>query len=131
MRATTRRAVAAVGLAALTILATLAVGSGPVSAQEAEVDGCTAVPDRGYGFDFEALCDEHDRCYGTKPYGDGWRARRACDRAFRSAMYDHCRQHDRFSTRRISCDAVATAYYAGVRAFGWFYWQRAVSTPIA
>ncbi|MEM7323546.1 MAG: phospholipase A2 [Actinomycetota bacterium] len=124
------RAAAAIGVAILTVVVGLAV-AGPASAHGPTVDGCTAVPDSGYGFDFHEMCDDHDRCYGTKPHGDGWRGRRTCDREFRAAMYDHCDQHDRFSARRISCDAVATAYYLGVRTFGWFYWQQSISTTIA
>lgn len=118
-------------LAALVITSGLAFISSPASAHGAEVNGCTAVPDSGYGFDFHEICDDHDRCYGTKPYGDGWRGRLACDRTFRSAMLDYCKRHDWFTTKRAACDTVAIAYYIGVRTFGWAFWQNSAPTPIA
>jgi hypothetical protein len=118
-------------LAAMLIFSGLAFVTTPVSAHGVEVNGCTAVPDSGYGFDFHVICDDHDRCYGTKPYGDGWRGRRACDRVFRSAMLDYCTRHDWFTTKRAACDTVAIAYYLGVRTFGWAFWQNNAPTPIA
>lgn len=125
------KVIGSVMVTALVVVATLAFGLSPTLAHGANTNGCTGVPDSGYGFDFHEICDDHDRCYGAKPYGDGWRGRRGCDRVFRSAMREHCKQHEWYTTKRAACDTVAAAYYIGVRAFGWTYWQRAEPTVIA
>lgn len=120
-----------VGLSALLLLSSLAFLTSPASADDVVVNGCTAVPDSGYGFDFHEICDDHDRCYGIQPYGDGWRGRRACDRTFRSDMLDYCKRHDWLSSKRTSCDSVAVVYYLGVRTFGWAFWPDNNPTVIA
>ena len=127
----TGRSARVLGLAALMLLSSLVFLTSPAGADGVDINGCTGVPDSGYGFDFNEICDDHDRCYGMQPYGDGWRGRRSCDRSFRSAMFGYCKQHDWFSSKRTTCDSVAVAYYLGVRAFGWVYWQDEVPTIIA
>lgn len=98
---------------------------GPVAGAGAQtqVDGCTAVPDSGPNFDFNAACDVHDRCYLERPYGDDRAARRQCDVEFFYGMIDSCRADygDRWFARR-SCYSVAGLYYVGVRTFGAFGW---------
>ena len=132
-RAGTRRPnpVSALIITVVMLLSGVGFGATAAAAHGSDVNGCTAVPDSGFGFDFHEICDDHDRCYANKPYGDGWWGRRSCDRVFRSAMLDYCTRHDRFTAERISCDAVAITYYAGVRLFGWAFWQNGEPTPIA
>lgn len=90
------------------------------------VDGCTAVPDSGPGFDFTEACNDHDRCYYERPYGDSADARRQCDRDFLAAMRQWC--DDEWSSwrdelTRRGCRSVAWLYYVGVRLFGGFGWS--------
>lgn len=124
--------VAAVALVVVAALAAATVlGPPPAAAHSAAANGCTGVPDSGYGFEFHASCDQHDRCYGSQPYGSGTLGRSRCDRVFRSEMLRYCERHWRLSLKRAVCESVAWAYYGGVRALGYPYWAKGVATPIA
>lgn len=83
-------------------------------------NGCTAVPDSGYTFNFNHACDHHDGCYGNHwwtPYG---RSRYGCDRVMNDDMTASCRQQfNSWDWRRYSCYTVRTTYYLGVRTFGY------------
>ncbi|MEM7275843.1 MAG: phospholipase A2 [Actinomycetota bacterium] len=123
-------AVAAVAVVGALLAAALLVAPAPAAAHGPDTNGCTAVPDAGYGFDFHDICDRHDVCYGTQPHGSDRDGRKQCDRIFRSEMLDQCREHPFFSGERAACTAVAVAYYIGVRAVGWTYWERYQPTPM-
>lgn len=127
---TGRRSVSAIAVAGLLVLATLAFAAAPAAAHGVNTNGCTGVPDSGYGFDFHEQCDDHDRCYSNQPYGSDWRGRRACDREFRSAMLGYCKRHDWFTRKRTACDTVAVSYYVGVRTLGWPFWLQAEPTTV-
>jgi len=122
-------------LALVVLTSTVSIGalSGtlPASAHGLQADGCTGVPDSGYGFSFHGICDRHDRCYRTKPYGTDSADRRRCDRVFRSDMLGYCTRHSSLSTRGIACRSVAVAFYSGVRTIGHPFWARGLTTPIA
>ncbi len=113
------------------VLAGALVGAPPAPAHGRAANGCTGVPDSGYGFEFHHLCDRHDRCYRTRPYGSSSAGRRSCDRVFRAQMLWYCRRHRAPSAKRTACRAVAAAYYGGVRALGHRYWAGEAATPIA
>lgn len=110
---------------------TVAVGVDRASAHGPSANGCTGVPDSGYGYNFHAACDAHDRCYGAKPYGSSWSGRRSCDRVFRSEMLGYCGRHRVFSLKRSACKSRAWTYYYGVRAFGAPFFARSSGTAIA
>jgi hypothetical protein len=111
--------------------AAVGLGAEPAAAHGSSANGCTGVPDSGYGYAFHAACDGHDRCYGSKPYGSDWRGRRTCDRVFRAEMLNYCERHGRFSLKRAACRSRAWAYYYGVRALGAPFWARSTGTAIA
>ncbi|MGI9599423.1 MAG: phospholipase A2 [Acidimicrobiales bacterium] len=102
----------------------------PAAAHGRSANGCTGVPDSGYGFRFHGPCDNHDRCYRARPSGSGYSGRRHCDRAFRSDMYRYCDRHHRLSPKRLACRSTATAYFYGVRLLGLPYWQHRMPSPI-
>lgn len=78
-------------------------------------DLCTAVPDRGYVFDFRRACYQHDMAYFWTPLAD----RSLVDGQFLLDMIHDCRTHHPwYSLRRYACFTVAGFYYLGVRAFG-------------
>lgn len=122
---------AAVALAILMMLGSLVIGPSPAAAHGPTANGCTGVSDSGYGYNFHAACDAHDRCYGTKPYGEGWSGRRTCDRVFRSEMLGYCGRHSRLSLKRSACRSRAWVYYYGVRALGAPFWARSTGPAIA
>ncbi len=67
----------------------------------------------GY-YNFFHACKHHDGCYHYH-----WASRATCDLWFKNDMYASCtalRSND-------ACCARANLYYAGVRAFGEFFWQ--------
>ncbi len=110
---------------AMTLLAGLVLFATPAGAQTADdvVDGCTAVPDSGPGFDFTESCNTHDRCYFERPYGNDRDARKQCDVDFFWDMVDHCRAaHPDSALALRGCYTVAAVYYLGVRSFGGFGW---------
>ena len=113
--------VALVAMAAL--VGSLGVGIAPAAAHGVEANGCTGVPDSGYGFNFHSVCDRHDHCYRDKPYGIDSAGRKQCDRVFRSAMLDYCDRHRRWSSEDLSCRTVAQIYYGGVRVLGGPAWD--------
>lgn len=104
------------------ILAAVAVGAIAAPAASAHgpgQNGCTAVPDSSWYFDFHAVCDRHDRCYDQLWYGGGYSGRLACDRLFHREMNDSCyRDFPAGSERRKRCFRKADEYYTGVRLFG-------------
>lgn len=106
------------------------IGAGAAAAHGFDANGCTGVPDSGYGYEFHAPCDSHDRCYRRQPYGSGYGGRRLCDRIFRSEMLHYCERHARFSLKRASCRSTATAFYYGVRALGYPFWNRQLPSMI-
>ncbi len=110
---------------------TTMVGVHPAAAHGVAVNGCTGVPDSGYGYEFHAACDAHDRCYGAKPYGSSWSGRRTCDRVFRSEMLGYCSRHRPLSLKRSACTSRAWVYYYGVRALGGPFWARSEGPVIA
>lgn len=114
----------------LTIGSTFAVPPAAVLAHGRGANGCTGVPDAGYGFEFHTICDRHDRCYGSRPHGSGYHGRRQCDRAFLGAMSSQCDRHPRLGARRMTCRSVAWTYYRGVRAFGIPAWNRRSSPSV-
>jgi hypothetical protein len=122
------------GLALALVIGLTATVQSPAAAQSV-VDGCTAVPDSGPSFDFTEACDAHDDCYINQPHGSSADDRRQCDREFRDAMFDSCRdlwpkRSQAFS--RGVCFGVAWVYYLGVRAFGDLFWEAAdPATPLA
>ncbi len=124
--------------AALSVLLAVAVsgvlivaGPAAVSAHGPDANGCTGVPDSGFGFEFHAGCDAHDRCYRTQPYGSGSAGRKQCDRTFRSELLGYCDRHGRLSLERVVCRSTARAYYYGVRLFGFPFWEQKLPTVIA
>jgi len=90
-------------------------------------DGCSAAPERGPGWDFHHACIHHDGCYRGH-----WQSRRGCDGWFRRDMRASCAVlHPWPGLRRWACEAVATVYYAAVRAFGaGAYSHRLVDAPV-
>lgn len=126
-----RRRLGVIALVGVLLATVMVVAAGPVAAHAPNTNGCTLVPDRGFGFDFHDICDAHDICYGTQPDGSGWLGRRACDREFRSQMLDHCGLHPAASAERVTCTTVAWAYYFGVRTFGRPFWDQTSPTRIA
>lgn len=128
-------AFAVTGIVALTMTAAAitaaVVTAEPVGAHGPSANGCTGVPDTGPGFRFHSICDRHDRCYGTRPYGHGSAGRRTCDRVFRSEMLAYCSRHARLSPAGFACRSVARAYHLGVRALGAPFWSRHRPAPIA
>ncbi|MEM9132965.1 MAG: phospholipase A2 [Actinomycetota bacterium] len=109
---------------AVVMLSGLLLFASPAAAQDVEddVDGCTAVPDSGPGFDFTEACNTHDRCYLERPYGDDRSARKQCDVDFFWDMVDLCRERHDGGLALRGCYSVAAVYYLGVRAFGGFGW---------
>lgn len=103
----------------------------PVAAHGAGTNGCTGVPDSGYGFNFHDACDRHDRCYSTKPYGSSSAGRSACDRVFLNEMLGYCSRYSAWSGRGIACRVVARTYYVGVRVLGYPFWVLSSPAPIA
>ena len=105
-------------------------------AQPAKAAGCgpgnlgsaTQWKDRNRIYDFAAVCDWHDRCYGAKGFGwDGGRRpeRREvpypkdwCDSGFLVGMNKSCDDHRRDALGNRLCRAVASAFYWLVKAFG-------------
>lgn len=120
--------------ASVVVLGMVFVPTSIAAAADGEVDGCTAVPDSGPTFDFNDACDDHDRCYIDRPYGDDSTARRSCDRIFYADTKAWC--NDRWSSRsdffeRGACKGVAWVYYVGVRAFGRSAWESGLTAPLA
>ncbi len=122
-----RRALLSLGVLAV-LVAGLAsgvvVGAGAVAAHGRDANGCTGVPDAGYGFDFHTICDRHDRCYRQPAQGRTADGRRRCDRAFLTDMQRSCNRHRRYSAPRLVCRSTARIYYIGVRALGRRAWQQ-------
>ena len=114
-----------------TVSSGLAIGAGPAAAHGSGANGCTGVPDAGYGFDFHAACDRHDRCYRQRTRGTTWRGRLGCDRAFLADMGRSCDRHRRYSAPGLACRSTARLYYLGVRALGHAAWLRALGPVIA
>lgn len=128
-----RRLIAA-AITVTVVLSALVGAPTAAGAQGSDVDGCTAVPDRGRTFDFSGPCDDHDRCYLDRPHGDSADARRRCDVEFLAAMNEQCAvswpdRSDAWSRR--SCKAVAWVYYVGVRLFGGLAWDSGATSPVA
>ena len=118
-----------IGLSQLLVMLVLAAGAlvvAPTFVEPASAapNGCTAVPDSGYGFNFKPSCDAHDICYENMPYGDSYSGRRTCDQVFRSNMLNHCSTRSSWAQRTV-CRGVAYTYYYGVRAFGGFFFGTA------
>ncbi len=109
-------------VAAVVVTGLFLVGTTVTAGAEDGVDGCTAVPDSGPGFDFTESCNQHDRCYLQRPYGDDRAARKQCDVEFYHDMVDSCRQDNEGFWARRGCYGLAGVYYLGVRAFGGFGW---------
>lgn len=103
----------------------------PAAAHGAGSNGCTGVPDSGYGFNFHDPCDRHDRCYSIKPYGTSSAGRSACDRVFLNEMLGYCSRYSSWSGRGIACRVVARTYYVGVRVLGYPFWALSSPAPIA
>jgi len=93
-------------------------------------NGCTAVPDSGYGFNFLNSCNNHDNCYEFQYYGSSASGRKACDVDFLNDMRAHCSTRSSWGQRAV-CRAVAYTYYYGVRAFGGFFFDSESGTRIA
>ena len=93
-------------------------------------NGCTAVPDSGYGFDFNASCNDHDNCYEFQWYGSSANGRKSCDVRFLNNMRAHCDTRSSWG-QRVACRSVAYTYYYGVRAFGGFFFNQGTGTVIA
>ncbi len=93
-------------------------------------NGCTGVPDSGYGFNFNASCNDHDNCYAFKYFGDSASGRQACDVRFLNNMKAHCNTRSSWGQRTF-CRGVAYTYYYGVRALGGFFFARATGSNIA
>lgn len=114
---------------------TAAVGTfamaAPAAAHGVDSNGCTGVPDSGYGFNFHDACDRHDRCYSIKPYGTSSAGRSACDRVFLGEMLSYCSRYSSWSGRGIACRVVARTYYVGVRVVGYPFWALSSPAPIA
>lgn len=109
----------------------LAIGADPVAAHGSGENGCTGVPDAGYGFDFHSACDRHDRCYRQRTRGTTWRDRLGCDRAFLADMERSCNRHRRYSVPGLACRSTARLYYLGVRALGHGAWLQTAGPVIA
>lgn len=101
------------------LLSTGAASAAPTAPQEQvsqEViyrilaDGCTGVPDSGFGVDFKPVCDKHDACYAPESTTD----RLVCDDVFRTDLLAACTA----SPTVGACNAQAEVYYRGVRALG-------------
>lgn len=118
---------------AVVVLSALLFAASPAGAQETTdvVDGCTAVPDSGPGFDVTEACNTHDRCYFERPYGDDRSARKQCDVDFFWDMVDLCQDRHDGGLALRGCYSVAAVYYLGVRAFGGFGWAEGNSASIA
>jgi hypothetical protein len=124
---------AVVALAGLAVVAPSVVT--PDQAPQAQAhqqytDGCTVVPDSGWGFDFHAICDLHDLDYVYRPHGVNEWGRSVADLTFLYRMRDHCRARPA-GAAQTNCYSVAQQYYNGVRTFGLFFyydwspWRRA------
>lgn len=59
---------------------------------------------------FKSVCNTHDKCYSKNSSKD----RKACDKDFRSSMYNVCAFRKDIKT----CKKIANVYYAGVRVGG-------------
>ena len=84
-------------------------------------DGCTLVPEAPSGVSFHNACVGHDLCYFTRE-----QSRSACDAAFYGAMKQACSAALAAGSGwsvYYSCRAWATVYYAGVRAFGGYFYN--------
>ncbi len=117
------------------MVSTAAIGTfamaAPAAAHGVDTNGCTGVPDSGYGFDFHDACDHHDRCYATKPYGTSSAGRSACDQVFLNDMLSYCSRYSVWSGPGIACRTVARTYYVGVRVLGYPFWALSAPAPIA
>lgn len=70
-------------------------------------DHCTAVPDRWKSYDMSGCCLIHDEDYAA-----GTKTRLEADIDFYWCL------------RRVAPHWIAVAYYVGVRAFGWIFYQK-------
>jgi hypothetical protein len=76
----------------------------------------------GPGDIFSSACAWHDVCYYGGTQGRPYYGNRAtCDATFYGKMWAACDAHAS-GLGWAGCWAQATAYYQGVRTFGWIYW---------
>lgn len=73
-------------------------------------NGCSRVPDSGPYFDFESVCNGHDKCYAQQ------RGFHFCNDGFKKAMYRHCKT--RSGAAGSFCRRTADTYYTGVEVGG-------------
>lgn len=106
-------------------------------------NGCTAVPDSGYGYNFHDICDIHDYGYGTHRdvsaygiyYGGYGISRYNLDNAFHVRMDNNCYYRRAYAGSGFfassNCYYRSDLYYQGVRYFGYpFYSRYSVNTPM-
>lgn len=84
-------------------------------------DGCSKVPDKPFGFDFQASCQRHD--FGYRNYKRQRRFtepnRAKIDRQFKDDMDDVCKRFSGWKALKgVRCRRWALYYYLGVRAVG-------------
>ena len=75
-------------------------------------DHCTGVPD----WDIWVCCEHHDRAYELKIV-----SRLEADRHLFRCILEHGCARGQFLRYAV----LASAYYVGVRACGWWFWKRA------
>lgn len=81
-------------------------------------NGCTSLfGDAPSGVSFTYACNHHDGCYNQH-----WADRGTCDAWFRNDMYAAC-SGPWAPQVRDSCFWWANAYYGGVRALGYVFYQ--------
>lgn len=79
-------------------------------------NGCTAVPNAPFGFNFKPACDRHDINYSA-----GTNLTKAqADNTFKNDMLNICKtEYD----NSLLCIAAANVYYAGVVTFGGLFYE--------
>jgi Prokaryotic phospholipase A2 len=86
-----------------------------VAAASDQVDSCTLVPDVFLTANFQPACALHDLCYAQGSEFD----RLECDLVLLSNLIQACNNAPGLTfAQRLSCYAVASIYFIGVRLFG-------------
>jgi hypothetical protein len=89
-------------------------------------DGCTLVPEAPSGVSFHNACVGHDYCYFAHA-----QSRAGCDATFYGTLKQACSAALATGSGwsvYYSCRAWAALYYAGVRAFGGYFYNSTGST---
>jgi len=81
-----------------------------------EPNGCTAVPNALFGYNFKPACDTHDINYSS----DTIYSKAQADQVFLNDMLNICR--DQYNDAFL-CQITAEIYYIGVTLFGGSYYD--------